>query len=154
MYIYIYIYIYIRPFLPHIRAQTHIQIFSQGTLIKPKHCKKSRRLLESAIISKTNYIKQRPGFYQISPFLANIILNKIKIENDREKNVTLCHHTFENPFLLLFLNILPLCSSSAQLQPRHHNIDNFRRHHIIAKIFPWNKICQNPFHTNPSLISP
>ena len=39
--------------------------FSQATLIIPIHCKKFRRLLESAVISKTNYIKQRPGFYQI-----------------------------------------------------------------------------------------
>ena len=43
-----------------------------------------------------------------------------------------------------------LAPSSPQLQPRHHNIDNFLWHHIIVNIFPWNKICQNPFHSNPS----
>ena len=61
----------------------HTFDFSQVTLIKPIDCKKSRRLFESAAISKTKHIKQRPGFYQISPYLADIILheNKIEIEN-------------------------------------------------------------------------
>ena len=36
--------------------------FSQGTLIKPIHCKTSRRLLEFAVISKTNHIKNVQGF--------------------------------------------------------------------------------------------
>ena len=52
--------------------------FSSAT--KLIHCKKSRRLFESAVISERNHIKQRTGFYQIS---LHIILNenKIKIEN-------------------------------------------------------------------------
>ena len=56
--------------------------FPQVILIKPMHCKKSQRLLESAVMSKTKYIKQRLGSYHISPYLANIILNdnKRKIE--------------------------------------------------------------------------
>ena len=57
--------------------------FSQATLITPIHCKKKPcRLLESAIISKTNDKKQRRGFYQISPN-ADIMLrvNNIRIEN-------------------------------------------------------------------------
>ena len=63
-------------------TQTHVQ-FSQTTLIKPIHCKKSRRLIESTIISKTNHIKQHPGFYHTSLNLANILQheNNIKIEN-------------------------------------------------------------------------
>ena len=61
----------------------HTFNFSQATLIKLIHCKKFRRLLKYVAISKTNYIKQCPGFYQISPYLAHIILheNNIKIEN-------------------------------------------------------------------------
>ena len=61
----------------------HTFNFFQATLTKPIHCKKSHRLLESVVISKTNHIKQRPGFYQISQYLADIILHKnnIKIEN-------------------------------------------------------------------------
>ena len=61
----------------------HTFNFSQVTLIKYIHYKKSRRLLESAVVYKPNYTKQRPGFYQILPFLAIMILNenKIKIEN-------------------------------------------------------------------------
>ena len=37
--------------------------FSQAVLIKPIHCKKSQRLLESMDISKTNHVEQHPGFY-------------------------------------------------------------------------------------------
>ena len=55
--------------------------FSQTTLNKPIYCEKSRRLLESVVISKTNHIKQRPDFNQISPYLADIILR----ENNNEK---------------------------------------------------------------------
>ena len=69
-------------FLPHVIAQTHVQFFpSHSNQTNTLH--KHRRLLESAVIFKTNHTKQRQGFYQISPNLANIILNenKIKIEN-------------------------------------------------------------------------
>ena len=67
----------------HMLKLKHTFNFSQVTLIKPIQCKKSRRLLESAVISKTSHKKQRPSFYQISPYQVNIILNenKIKIEN-------------------------------------------------------------------------
>ena len=67
----------------HMLELKHTFIFSQATLIKPIHYKKSQRLLESAVISKINHIKQRPGFPQISPYLLNIILNenKINMEN-------------------------------------------------------------------------
>ena len=88
--------------------------------------------------------KQHPGFYQISPYLVNIILNenKIKIENGY----------FWDPFLFPLLITLPLSPSSPQLQPGHHNIDNFLRHHIIVNIFPWNKLCQKSLHPNTSLL--
>ena len=61
----------------------HTFIFSLATLIKPIHRKKSRRLLESAVFFKTKHIKQHPGFFQFSPYLADIILheNDIKIGN-------------------------------------------------------------------------
>ena len=54
----------------------------QAILIKRIHCKNSQRLLESTVITKTNNIKQCVGFYHISPYQVNIILNenKIKIE--------------------------------------------------------------------------
>ena len=65
---------------------------------------------------------------------------------------SLCHHTFENLFLLPFLITLPLSPFSPQLQPRHYNIDNFRWHHIIVNIFPRNKLCQNHFIPKPSLL--
>ena len=67
----------------HILALKHTSNVSKATLIKPIHCKKSCWLLESIIISISNHIPQRPGFYQTSPYLANTILheNNIKIEN-------------------------------------------------------------------------
>ena len=53
------------------------------TLIKPVYFERFCRLLKSAVISKFKHIKQRPGFFQISPYLLEIILreNKIEIEN-------------------------------------------------------------------------
>ena len=42
------------PFSPHMLELKHPFDFSQATLIKPIHSKTSRRLLEFAIISKTN----------------------------------------------------------------------------------------------------
>ena len=60
----------------------HTFNFSQATLIKPIHCKKICRLLESTVFSKIKHIKQRPRFFQILPYL-DIILheNNLKIEN-------------------------------------------------------------------------
>ena len=54
----------------HMLEFKHTFNFPQAIQIKPIHSKNSWRLLESAAISKTNHIKQRPGFYQISPYLA------------------------------------------------------------------------------------
>ena len=53
--------------------------FSLATLIEVTRCRKSRRWLKYAIIIKTKYFKVRPGFYQISPSLAAIILNENNI---------------------------------------------------------------------------
>ena len=46
-----------------------------------------KTLLESAVISKTNYLRHCSRLYQISPYLVNLILheNNIKIENGKEK---------------------------------------------------------------------
>ena len=60
----------------HMLELKHTFNFPHTTLIKPMHYKKSRRRLESAVISKTNHIKQHPGFYQISPCLADIMLHE------------------------------------------------------------------------------
>ena len=135
----------------HLLELQHTFDLSQATLIKPTHSKTSRRLLESAVISKRNHIKQRPGFYQISPYLANIILNenKIKMENGSEFFFTLCHHTFENPFFFVFLIILPMNPFPPQLQPRHDNIDNFLRQHIRVNIFPGVRYAKTPFIQTP-----
>ena len=61
----------------------HMFNFFQTTLIKPIHWKSSHWLLELVVISKTKDFKQQPGFFQISPNLADIILlgNNIKREN-------------------------------------------------------------------------
>ena len=63
----------------HMLDLKHTFNFSQATLVKPIHCIQQ----ESAVNSQCNHIKQRPGFYQISSYLADIILqeNYIKIEN-------------------------------------------------------------------------
>ena len=64
---------------------------------------------------------------------------------------TLCHHSFENPFLLPFLITLPLPLSSPQLQPRHHNRDNFLWHHIIVNIFSMEQVMPKHLSHKPSL---
>ena len=77
------------PFFPLMLEIKHTFNFSQATLNKPIHCKKSHKLLESAIIFKTNHMRQRPEFYQISTYLANIILheNNIKIKTDKKRDI-------------------------------------------------------------------
>ena len=87
-------------FLSHVRAQTHLQFF-------PSHSNQSLTLQKNPAdyqnlrsFSKTNYVRQRPGFYQILPYPANILH-----ENKRDKKGTfspLCHHTFEDSFLINF----------------------------------------------------
>ena len=46
----------------HMLELKHTFKFPQATLIKPIHCKKSQRLLESVVISKTNHIKNVQAF--------------------------------------------------------------------------------------------
>ncbi len=53
---------------------------SQATLIKLIQSKIFPRLLETEVISKSKNIEQWSGFYQISPFLADIILCENNIE--------------------------------------------------------------------------
>ena len=135
----------------------HILEFSQATLIKSIHYKK---------LKKTTRIWchfQNKPYKTTSRFLQDITIpgehhtqgkqnqNGKRIEK-KQIFFILCLNTLENPFLCFFLTTLPLNTSSPQLQPRHHNIDNFLRHHIIVNIFPWNKLCQKPFHANPSLL--
>ena len=60
----------------------HTFNFSRATLITPIHCKTSRRLLKPAIISQSKHIKQRAGFYQIPPYLTDIILRENDIKDD------------------------------------------------------------------------
>ena len=99
--------------------------FSQVTLIQPIDCKIFCRLLESAVISKTNHIRQHPGFYQVSPYLANIILleNNMKIENWQKKI-----GTFSPLCTTILLRILSLSLSLSlffvHFPPRHHIIVN------------------------------
>ena len=74
----------------------------------------------------------------MSRFLSNLTIpgkhhterkqNQNRKQIGREKTkyfFTLCHHTFKNPFLLLFFITVPLSPSSPQVQPRQYNIDNF-----------------------------
>ena len=139
------------PFLPHVGAQTHVQFFHPNQIHTLQKIPKTTRIC--------GHFQNKP-YKTMSRFLPNLTIpcehhtkqnqNRKRIK-EKKHNIffTLCHHTFENPFL--FLITLLLSTSSPQLQPRHHNIDNFLQHHIIVNIFPWNKICENPFHPNPSL---
>ena len=46
---------------------------------------------------------------------------------------------------------LPLSTSTPQIQPSHHNVDNFLWHHSIVNIFSRKTShAKTPFHTNPS----
>ena len=82
-------------FVSHMLELKQTFNFSRATLIKPIHCKKSRRLLESAVISKTNHIKK---FQKLQVFTrphqncrtTYKTKNQIKIENkNKEKTFSL-----------------------------------------------------------------
>ena len=68
----------------------------------------------------------------------------------KKKNSSLCAIILLRILSFSFLYHFTSYPSSPQLQPRQHYRDNFLLHHIIVNIFPWNKICQNLFHLNPS----
>ena len=86
----------------------HTFNFSQAIQIKPIHCKMSRNLLESAVISKSNYIPQIPGFNQILSYLANIIPheNNINIKNGwKSATILLIFFSYSTSILLIFFSI-------------------------------------------------
>ena len=58
--------------------------------------------------------------------------------------ITLCHRTFENPFLLPFLIILPLSPPHPNYNPKRHNIDNILKHHFIINIFSLKQVTLKP----------
>ena len=147
--------------------------FSQATLIKPIHCKKKkkRRLLESAVISKTNHVKQRPSFYKISPDLADIILHEdnIKIENGFKQFSELKHFSLNITILFriisfsfsrfLLFSFFPLRHSIRVnifmkqdrlkllhfLSPISFSFSSINSTSTLSKISKW-----RPIHLNPS----
>ena len=128
-------------------------VLSIKVLIRKKS-ENSRRRPESVVISKTSYIKQRSGVYQISPLTGEHHTERTQNQNRKrigKKNVfSLCATIHLRIFsFCLSLSLCLLALSSPKLQPRHHNIDNFLRHHIIVNIFPSNKLYQNPVYSNP-----
>ena len=66
----------------HILQHDHSFNFKHAKLIKFIQNKSFRRLLESALITNSNTIKQRNGFYNLSPLISKIILNEQNINLD------------------------------------------------------------------------
>ena len=62
----------------HMLDLKHIFNFSQVTLIKPIHCKKSLWRLESTVISKTKHIKQWSSFYRFHPTWQTLFYIRIR----------------------------------------------------------------------------
>ena len=65
----------------HLHTKNHSPDFKNARMIKYIHDQRKRRIIEASIIQMTNSIKQRPGFYTLSPQISNQIIkeNKIKI---------------------------------------------------------------------------
>ena len=128
--------------------------FPKPSWSNPYITKNPEKLLESAVISKTNYIKQCPSFYQISLYPANHRTKQKQNQNRKwiEKTLffTLCHHTVENSFLIT----LPQALTHPNYQPRHHNTDKFLWHHISSQYLSMKQHMLKPFHlTLPELFS-
>ena len=113
----------------HMLDLNNIFNFFQATLIKPIHCKKSCRLLESAVISKTNLRRHRRGFCQISPYLVDIIRNE---NTQNRKRIKRDIFPLGTPIILrslsLSLFLPPLFTS---FPSRHHILPN-----ILLHLFP------------------
>ena len=65
---------------------------------------------------------------------------------DEKKNF-FSHHTFGNPFLLLFLILCLLAPPHPNYNSDTHNIDNFLRHRIIVNIFSMKQVMPKPYFT-------
>ena len=64
------------------RESTHHRInLKKAKIICNQRDLTKRRIIEAAVIDRANTMKQRPGFYKISPYISDMILveNKIKI---------------------------------------------------------------------------
>ena len=127
--------------------------FSQAALIKPIHGKTSRRLQESVVILNKPY-------KTTTRFLTNLITpGEHHIERKQNQNIKWIGKKkaffqsvptyFWKSFVqtILTANTCEFKSHGIhQLQPRHHNIDNFLRHHIIGNIFSMKQVMpKSPF---------
>ena len=105
--------------------------------------------------NRTNHIKQRLGFYQISPYHGEHQTKRKQNQNRKQIEKTFFHSVLPY-FLKSFPFPFPYHFTSSpyppQLQPRHHHIDNFLQHHIIVNIFLMKQdmskpLSSKPFHT-------
>jgi len=63
----------------HISETNHSFNFKESKLLVRIHNKNERKIVESSTISIFNTIKQRPGFFLLSPYLSKIVLMNYKI---------------------------------------------------------------------------
>ena len=65
----------------HIHTKNHTPDFKNARMIKYIHDQRKRRIIEASVIQATKSMKQRPGFYMLSPQITNQIReeNKIKV---------------------------------------------------------------------------
>ena len=137
-------------FLPHVRAQTHIQFFTS-------HSNQTHTLQKIPKSTRICSHLQNKTYKTTSRFLPNLTTpGKYHTEQKQNQNrkrigknfffFTLCHHTFENPFLLLFLIICLLALPHPNYNP-DSTINNFLWHHIIVNIISIRQVMSKPFFT-------
>ena len=81
-------------------------------------------MLSSAVISKTNHIRQHSRFYQISPYMVNIILHENNIKMDK-KDISLLCATILLRILSLSLSLSPFhspCHLDIRLSTKFYDI--------------------------------
>lgn len=60
----------------HLTKSDHNFDFDSVEILKYIHNKNLRRIYEAGIISTSRTVNTRPGFFNISPFLASLMLDK------------------------------------------------------------------------------
>ena len=121
--------------------------FSQAILIKPIYWKKFRRQLESAVIYKTNHVKQRSGFYHTRRHYTKRKQNQNikRIEDISSFCATILLRIFSlSLYLSLFLT--PIASETPQL--RQSSVILHYSQYLSTKL-DMPKLLPKPFHTSP-----
>ena len=89
----------------HRENTSHAIDLNGAKIIRNQTDQRKRRIIEAATISQMKTMKQRPGFYNISPHISELVLNLRRIEfkvNHVTFNISLVYTNFYKKFLSPF----------------------------------------------------